>query len=153
MNFRVLHNRIVGEDENGRSAGQLTTDQIWMYLEDCDTWNDELVFPLFHELCDRLNMDFDEYDTYDDLQCECYNKMLDLIEEVAKADFMDENNLEEGPIMGIHLDEAIRRLKDHREENSGIPIWPDEYIHAWNNLLIEYILDDSLTIKPVRWCK
>lgn len=152
MNFLVLHHRIVGEDENGLSAGQLTTDQIWMYLEDCDNWTDELVFPLFHELCERLQVDFDEYDTYDELQCECYNKMLDLIEEVAKADFK-EQDFEKGPIMGITHGEAMDRLIEHRKEKSGIPIWTDEYIHAWNNLLMAYILDDNLTIKPVRWCK
>ena len=152
MNFLVLDGRIVGDSEDGLSAGQLKTGQIWKYLEDCDNWNDELVFPLFHELCDRLKIDFDEYDTYDDLECECYNKMVELVEQAAKADFQKQD-FEQGPIMNITMDEAIRRLKDHREEESGIPIWPDEYIHAWNNLLMAYILDDNLTIKPVRWCK
>ena len=152
MNFRVLNHRITGSDENGLSAGQLTTDQIFDYLEACTDWLDECVFPLAHELCDRLLMDFDEYDTYDELYDEAYNKMLDLIEEVAKSDF-EQQDFEKGPIMGITPDKAMDRLIEHRKENSGIPIWPDEYIHAWNNLLIAYILDDNLEIKPVRWCK
>ena len=152
MNFCVRHYRIVGEDENGLSAGQLTTDQIWAYLDYCTDWNDPLVFPLFHELCDRLQMDFDNYETYDDLYTESFNKIQDLIEDAAESDFKKQD-LEKGPFMSMTVDKALDRLLEHRKENKGILLLPDEYINAWNNLLIKYIMDDNLNLKPVRWCK
>ena len=152
MNFEVYKYHIIGESEDGLSAGQLTTDQIWEYLDDCTDWADPLVFPLFHELCDRLHMDFDAYDTYDDLYNESFNKIQDLIEEAAESDFKKQD-LEKGPFMSITMDTALERLLEHRKENKGILLLPDEYINAWNNLLIKYILDDNLNLKPVRWCK
>ena len=152
MNFEVYKYHIIGESENGLSAGQLTTDQIWEYLDDCTDWSDPLVFPLFHELCDRLNMDFDAYDTYDDLYNESFNKIQDLIEQAAKEDF-EKQDLEKGPFMSMTVDKALDRLLEHRKENKGILLLPDEYINAWNNLLIKYIMDDNLNLKPVRWCE
>ena len=153
MNFEVYKYHIIGESEDGLSAGQLTTDQIWDYLDDCTDWSDSLVFPLFHELCDRLHLDFDEYDTYDELYTESYNKLLDLIEQAAKDDFLAMCDTQKGPIMGITMDNALERLLEHRKENRGIPLWADEYINAYSNLLIKYILDDNQKITPVRWCE
>ncbi len=136
MYYIVKRGRIIGSAEDGaelKSIGQLRADQIMVYLADCTDWNDLLVAPLFHELCERLGMDFDEYDTYDELYDEVFNKMLDLIEVTARYDFhfRDEVN---HPMTTI---EAVKRLKKHAEEDPAIPIWCDEYVLEYNNCFLE----------------
>ena len=150
MNFYVYNGTILGESKDGLSAGQLTSAQIFDYLEDCLDWNDECVFPLSNELCSRLNMDFDAYETYDDLVNEAYTRMMNLIKDVASADLTKDTS-EGGLVMHLTIEEVTRRLKEHSEEQPGIPLWPEEYINAYNNKILEHIFEGREKIIPVRW--
>ena len=41
--------------------------QIYDYLDDVDSWDDPLVEDLMREMCDRLGLDYDEFEYYCDL--------------------------------------------------------------------------------------
>ena len=49
------------------TARGLTDRQIYEYLDDVETWDDELVEGLMREMCERLELDFDEFECYCDL--------------------------------------------------------------------------------------
>ena len=57
------------------SASELSNEQIREYLEDVPAWDYEPVIPMAKELCDRLHIDFDQYDTMDDLIPAIDNRM------------------------------------------------------------------------------
>ena len=138
MDYIVRHGHISCSVEEGaeiKSIGQLTTDQMMEYLQDCADWNDLLVAPLFHELCERLDMDFDEYETYDELYCEVDNKLNEIIEKQARYDFIfkDEEN------RPMTQEKALDRLIKYRKEDPAVPIWPDAYAIEYNSQLNIYM--------------
>ena len=45
----------------------LTSRQIYEYLDDVNAWDDRLVPGLMEEMCERLELDFDEFECYCDL--------------------------------------------------------------------------------------
>ncbi len=57
------------------SASELSNEQIREYLEDVPAWDYEPVIPLAQEICNRLHIDFDQYDTMDALIPAIDNRM------------------------------------------------------------------------------
>ena len=134
MDYIVRNGHITCSVEDGaeiKTIGQLKADQIMEYLKDCVDWNDLLVAPLFHEICDRLQMDFDEYDTYDELYCEVDNKLNELIEQTARYDFIFRDEVNHT----MTQKEATDRLIKYSKEDSAVPIWPDAYVIEYNSQL------------------
>lgn len=137
--------RNLEEGESLLSAGQLTVDQIWEYMDNAPTWDDEHVEALAREIAERYDLDLDKYETYDDLMEAIEEQMTALIKETARDDIICDCLLNGDYIRNMTLEEAERILKEHRQVDSRISIKPEEYRDAYN----EAIKED---IGIIHWC-
>ena len=131
--------RNLEDGESLLSAGQLTVDQIWEYMDNAPTWDDEHVEALAREIAERYDMDLDKYETYDDLMEAIDEQMTELIKETARDDIICDCLMDGDYCRDMTIEEAEKQLKDHRQVDSRISIKPEVYRDAYNEVIKEDI--------------